>query len=74
MLYTHIAQLMTHTTNVYIASAYLAIMLLSLLDIAEGNQESKGVYIIWTQQKLIPFLSEKFVTKFTDLFLNIKVE
>ena len=32
-----------------------------------------GVYIIWTQQKLIPCLSEKFVTKLTDLFLIIKV-
>ena len=31
MLYTHIAQLMTHATYVYIAAAYLAIMLLSLL-------------------------------------------
>ena len=31
MLYTHIAQLMTQTINVYIAIAYLAIMLLSLL-------------------------------------------
>ena len=31
MLYTHIAQLMNHTTNVYIAAAYLAIVLLSLL-------------------------------------------
>ena len=28
---THIAQLMTHTTNVCIAAAYFAIMLLSLL-------------------------------------------
>ena len=28
---THIAQLMTHTTNVYMASAYLEIMLLGLL-------------------------------------------
>ena len=26
MLYTHIAQLMTHTTNVYIAATYRAIM------------------------------------------------
>ena len=31
MLYTHITQLVTHTTNAYIAAAYLAIMLLSLL-------------------------------------------
>ena len=29
-VYTHIAQLMTDTTNIYIAIAYLAIMLLSL--------------------------------------------
>ena len=31
VLYTHIAQLMTHTINVYIAAAYLAIMLQNLL-------------------------------------------
>ena len=31
-----IAQLMTHTANVYIASAYLAIMLLSLLAYCRG--------------------------------------
>ena len=30
-LYTHIAQLITHTTNVCILAAYLAIILLSLL-------------------------------------------
>ena len=36
MLYTHIAQLMTHTTTVYIAAAYLAIMLLSLLAYCRG--------------------------------------
>ena len=34
--------------------------------IAEGNRESQGMYLIWTRQKLIPFLSEKFVPKFTD--------
>ena len=31
VLYTHIAQLMTHKTNVYIVGAYLEIMLLGLL-------------------------------------------
>ena len=36
VLYTHIAQLMTHTTIVYIAAAYLAIMLLSLLAYCRG--------------------------------------
>ena len=36
LLYTHIAQLMTHTTIVYIAAAYLAIMLLSLLAYCRG--------------------------------------
>ena len=35
MLYTHIAQLMTHTTNVYMAAGYLAIMLLSLFGILQ---------------------------------------
>ena len=38
MLYTHIAQLMTHATNVCIAAsaAYLAVMLLSLLAYCRG--------------------------------------
>ena len=36
VLYTHIAQLMTHTTYAYIAAAYLAIMLLSLLAYCRG--------------------------------------
>ena len=31
VLYNHIAQLMTHKTNVYIVGAYLEIMLLGLL-------------------------------------------
>ena len=34
--YTHIVQLMTHTTNVYIAAAYLSIILLSLLAYCRG--------------------------------------
>ena len=37
MLDTHIAQLMTHTPNVYIAAAYLAIKLLSLLAYCRGE-------------------------------------
>ena len=37
VLYAHIAQLTTHTTNVYMtAVAYLAIMLLSLLAYGRG--------------------------------------
>ena len=28
----------------------------------------KSVYIIWTQQKSIPFLSEKFAAKLSELF------
>ena len=36
VLYTHIAQLMAHTTNVYIAAAYLEIMLLNLLTCCRG--------------------------------------
>ena len=36
VLYTRIAQLMTHTTYVYIAAAYLAVMLLSLLAYCRG--------------------------------------
>ena len=31
VLYTHIAQLMTHTTNLYITAAYLANMLVTHL-------------------------------------------
>ena len=30
-MYTHVVQLMTHTVNAYIAAAYLAFILLSLL-------------------------------------------
>ena len=48
MLYTHIAQLMTHATNVYKAAAYLAVILISLLTYCS---ESKSAYIIRTQQK-----------------------
>ena len=40
MLYTDITQLMTHTTKVYIAAAYLLTMSLSLLAI-----KSQKVYI-----------------------------
>ena len=58
MLCTHIAQLMTLTTNVYIAAK---------------SFKPKGVYVIWTKRKLIPFLLEKFVVKFTDLLLNFQV-
>ena len=36
LLSTHIAQLLTYTTNVYIAAAYLAIMLLNLLAYCRG--------------------------------------
>ena len=36
MLYTYIAQVMTHTTNVYMAAAYFAIILLSLLAYCRG--------------------------------------
>ena len=32
-----------------------------------------GAYINWTLQNLISFLSEKFVAKFSDLFLNFEV-
>ena len=42
MLLTHIAQLMTHTTNVYVAATYLAIMLLSLLVYCRGLLRAKG--------------------------------
>ena len=36
MLYTHIAQLMTHTANAYIAAAYPTTMLLSFLAYCRG--------------------------------------
>ena len=41
MLDTHIAQLMTHTANVYITTAYLAITLLSLLAYCRGELRAK---------------------------------
>ena len=40
-LYTHIIQLMTHVTNVYIAAAYLAIMLLNFLAYCRGQLRVK---------------------------------
>ena len=50
VLYTHIALLMTHTTNVYIAPAYLATMELSLLAHSRGYLRVKRcLYISWTQ-------------------------
>ena len=36
VLYTHIAQLMTHTAGLYKAAAYLATMLLSFLAYCRG--------------------------------------
>ena len=69
MLYTHIAQLMTHATYVYIATAYLAIMLLSLLAYCRDQLRGKWyTYIICTEQRSIPFLSENFVAKFSEFF------
>ena len=44
VLYTHIAQIMTHTTTVYIAAAadaYLTIMLLSILAYCKGKLRIK---------------------------------
>ena len=41
MLYTYIAQVMTHTTNVYMAAAYFAIILLSLLAYCRGQLRVK---------------------------------
>ena len=35
--------------------------------------KNKKVYIIWTKQKLILFLSEKFVMEFSDLLINFQV-
>ena len=47
-MYTHIAQLITHTTYVYIAAAYLAIMSVSLLAYCRGSLRVKGcTYLIW---------------------------
>ena len=68
---------MTQATNAYIAAAaYLLIMLLTLSACCRPLQTvikiQKGAYIIWTQQELISFLSEKFVTNFSDLFLNFQ--
>ena len=45
MLYTHIAQLMTHTTNVYIAAAYLAIIVTNPFAILQRVIESQKVCI-----------------------------
>ena len=37
------------------------------------NKESKGVYIIWTQQMSLPFPSKKLLVKFSELLLNFQV-
>ena len=69
-----IAQLMTHTKNVYIAAVYFAVMLLSVLAKCTGWLRVKRcTFIIWTWKKLIMFLWENFVAKFLNLFLNFLV-
>ena len=60
MLYTHIAQLMTHTTNVYIAAAYIAIMLLSFLAYCKGNLRMKGCLYHLDAAKVDTFSLRKF--------------
>ena len=52
MLYTPIAQLMTHTTNVYIAAAYPVIMLLSLFGILQRVIKSQKVCISFGYSKM----------------------
>ena len=55
------------------AAACLTIMSLSLLPYCRGQLRVKTcTNIIWTLQNLIPFLSEIFVAKFSDLFLNFR--
>ena len=69
VFYTHIPLVMTHTRSAYIAAAYHAIMLLLILRLCWHIAEVISyiyIYITWTQQKLILFVSEKFVAKFLD--------
>ena len=79
VLFTHIDQLMTHATNVYLAAgAYLAILLLSLLVYCRESLRAKRcVYHLDTVKvdtfSLIAFLLEKFVLKFSGLFLNFQI-
>ena len=62
---------MAHTPNVYIAAAYLAIKLLSLLAYCRGELRAKGcVYHLGTAKV---DTVKKFAAKFTDLVRNIKV-
>ena len=72
MLYANTAQLMTHAANVYMAAAYLAVMLLSLLAYSRGQLRTKFYlyHCMFERSKPIFIFSEKFVTKFSDLILN----
>ena len=54
VLYTHIAQLMTRTTVVYIAAAYFAIMLLILFSILQRVIKRQRVHVSEKSLKLLP--------------------
>ena len=65
VLYTHIAQLMTHTTIVYTAAAYLSIMLYKPFSILQRVIKSQRVYISERS------LSKKRLVKF---FILVKLK
>ena len=73
LLYAHINHVLTYTTNVYIAAAYLAIMLLSLLAYCREDLRDKECLYHLNTAKANIFPSEKFVAKFSGLFFNFQV-
>ena len=58
-MYTDIAQLMTHTTNVYIVAAYFAIMLQSLLAYCRGQLRVKRCVYTFNTEKVNSLFSQK---------------
>ena len=70
----HITQLMTQTTNLYMAAACLAIMLLSILACCRGKLRVKEcLYHHIFEHRKIRCPSGKLLVKFSDLFLNVHV-
>ena len=72
-MYTHITQLMTHTTNVYITAAYLAIMLQSFLAYSRGELRVKRCVYHLNRAKVDTFFLRKVVANFINLLLHFHV-
>ena len=70
---THISQLITHATNVYIAAAYFAVMLLSLLALLMVIKSQKFCISFVHSESQYIFSRQKNMAKFSDLFLDFQV-